>query len=75
MASVLPPLPATFQAGAVRWWLPVVIHTQGILAATGLVALVVYRKLGVAILRRAWFNLDLVWAIALVATGLLTLLL
>jgi hypothetical protein len=42
---------------------------------TGLVALVVYRKLGVAILRRAWFNLDLVWAIALVATGLLTLLL
>jgi hypothetical protein len=74
MASVLPSLPAAFQAGAVRWWLPVVIHTAGYLAMTGLVALVVYRKLGVAILRRAWFNLDLVWAIALMATGTLTLL-
>jgi hypothetical protein len=74
MASVLPSLPAAFQACAVQWWLPVVIHTLGYLATTGLVALVVYRKLGVAILRRAWFNLDLVWAIALVATGTLTLL-
>ncbi len=75
MASVLPSLPAAFQAGAVRWWLPAVIHTLGYLAMTALVALVVYRKLGVAILRRAWFNLDLVWAIALVATGMLSLLL
>jgi hypothetical protein len=75
MASVLPSLPAAVQAGAVRWWLPVVIHTLGYLAMTALVALVVYRKLGVAILRRAWFNLDLVWAIALLATGMLSLLL
>jgi uncharacterized membrane protein (UPF0136 family) len=73
MASVLPLLPAAFKAGAVRWWLPVVIHTLGYLAMTALVALVVYRKLGVAILRRAWFNLDLVWAIALMATGILSL--
>jgi len=51
----------------------VVIHTLGYLAMTGLVALVVYKKLGVKILRRAWFNLDLVWAIALVATGMLSL--
>jgi hypothetical protein len=75
MASVLPSLPAAVQAGAVRWWLPVVIHTLGYLAVMALVALVVYRKLGVAILRRAWFNLDLVWAVALVATGMLSLLL
>src|SRR5215472_17013348 len=75
MASVLPSLAGAFQAGSVRWWLPVVIHTAGYLAMTGLVALVVYRKLGVAILRRAWFNLDLVWAIALIATGMLSLLL
>jgi hypothetical protein len=75
MASVLPSLPAAFQAGAVRWWLPVVIHTLGYLVMTGLVALVVYRKLGVAILRRAWFNLDVVWAVALMATGMLCLLL
>jgi len=41
---------------------------------TVLVALVVYEKLGLEILRRAWLNLDLVWAIALVFTGALTLL-
>ena len=75
MASLLPSLPAAVQASAVRWWLPVVIHTLGYLAMTGLVALVVYRKLGVGILRRVWFNLDLLWAIALVATGMLSLLL
>jgi len=75
MASVLPSLPAAFQASAVRWWLPVVVHTLGYLAMTGLVALVVYWKLGVGILRQAWFNLDLLWAIALMATGVLSLLL
>jgi hypothetical protein len=75
MASVLPSLPAAARAGVVRWWLPVVIHTLGYLAITALVALVVYWKLGVAILRRAWFNLDLVWAVALMVTGLLSLLL
>ena len=75
MASVLPLLPAAVRAGALRWWLPVVVHTLGYLAMSALLALVVYRKLGVAILGRAWFNLDLVWAIALVATGMLSLLL
>jgi hypothetical protein len=51
------------------------VHTIAYLAATGLIAWVVYRKLGLAILRKAWFNFDLVWAAALVATGLVTLLL
>jgi hypothetical protein len=41
---------------------------------TGVVAWVVYRKLGLALLRTAWLNLDLVWAAALVATGVVTLL-
>ncbi len=49
------------------------VHTVGYLAVTGLVAWVVYRRLGLAILRTAWFNLDLVWAAALVATGVVTL--
>jgi hypothetical protein len=75
MTSLLPSLPPAVWASAVRWWLPVVIHTLGYLAMTGLVALVVYWKLGVGILRQAWFNLDLLWAIALVATGMLSLLL
>ena len=38
----------------------------------GLVAMIVYEKLGVRILQRAWFNFDLAWAIALIVTGLLT---
>jgi hypothetical protein len=50
------------------------VHTVAYLAVTGLLAWVVYRKLGLALLRKAWFNFDLVWAAALVATGLVTLL-
>jgi hypothetical protein len=49
------------------------VHTVGYLAVTGLIAWVVYRKLGLALLREAWFNLDLVWAAALVVVGLVTL--
>ena len=56
------------------WLLPVGIHTLGYFTLTGLLALVVYEKLGVAILRRAWFNLDLAWSVALLGTGILTLL-
>jgi hypothetical protein len=51
---------------------PVGIHTFGYLLLTALVALIVYEKLGVQILRRAWLNLDLIWAVALVPTGVLT---
>ena len=47
----------------------VTVHTLGHFLVAGLVAIVVYEKLGVAILRRAWFNLDLLWTIALMATG------
>ncbi len=49
------------------------VHTIAYLAVTGLIAWVVYRKLGLALLRKAWFNFDLLWAAALVATGLITL--
>jgi len=50
------------------------VHSVAYLAVTGLIAWVVYRKFGLALLRKAWFNFDLVWASALVATGLGTLL-
>jgi hypothetical protein len=49
-----------------------VIHSVGYLAMSAGVALVVFEKLGVGLLRKAWFNLDLVWAIALVVTGIVT---
>ena len=49
------------------------IHTIAYLAVTGLLACIVYRKLGLALLRKTWFNFNLIWGCALVATGLFTL--
>ena len=53
----------------------VAVHTLGHLLVAGLAAMIVYEKLGVRILQRAWFNFDLAWAIALVVSGLVTILL
>jgi hypothetical protein len=50
------------------------LHTIAYLAVTGLTAWVVYSKFGLAILRKAWLNLDAVWAAALVVTSVVTLL-
>ncbi len=49
------------------------VHTVAMLAMMALVAVAVYDHAGVAILRRAWVNLDLLWAGALVAAGLFAL--
>ena len=51
------------------------LHAVGYLAVTAFVAVLVFEKLGVGILRRAWLNLDLIWAAALMASGTLTLML
>jgi hypothetical protein len=48
------------------------LHSAGYLLITGIVAVVVYRKLGLRLLRTAWINLDLIWGIALIVTGLAT---
>jgi hypothetical protein len=45
------------------------IHTLAMLAATTVLALLVYERLGVAVLRKAWFNLDFAWAVALIGAG------
>jgi hypothetical protein len=55
--------------------LATLVHTTAYLAVTGLLAWVIYRKLGLSLLRKTWFNFNLVWGVALVATGLFTLLL
>ena len=51
------------------------IHTAAMLAVTAAIAGIVYEWVGVEILRRAWLNVDLVWTVALVATGALLLVL
>ena len=50
------------------------VHTAGYLLVTGLIAWVIYTKVGLAILRKAWFNVDAVWGVVLIATGLMTFL-
>jgi hypothetical protein len=54
--------------------LAALIHTTGYLLVTGVVAVVVYEKVGVRFLRKAWVNIDFIWAMALVVAGLATVL-
>jgi hypothetical protein len=65
MASSVSPLAGILATG---------VHTFAYLAVTGLIAWLVYRKFGLALLRKTWFNFDLLWAVALVTTGVVTLL-
>jgi hypothetical protein len=65
----------TALAGPLQWLVAVVVHSAGHLSVAVLIALVVYEKLGLALLRRAWFNLDLLWMIALMMSGILILVL
>jgi hypothetical protein len=48
------------------------LHTAGYLFVMGLIAVVVYEKLGLRLLRKSWINLDLIWAAALIVTAVLT---
>ena len=48
------------------------VHTAGYLLITGLLAVIVYEKLGLRMLRSAWLNLDVIWGLALILTGLVT---
>jgi hypothetical protein len=62
-------------AGPMAGLLATAVHSAGYLLITALAAWIVYEKLGVGLLRRAWVNLDLVWAVALIITGGVTFLL
>jgi hypothetical protein len=45
------------------------LHSVAMLTVAGVLAVVVYQKLGVEVLRRAWINLDFIWAGALAISG------
>jgi hypothetical protein len=51
----------------------VTLHSMAMLGVAALVAVVVYQKLGVTVLRRAWINLELVWFGVFVVAGGVTL--
>ena len=61
-------------AGPLAALLATAVHTAAYLAVTGVIAWVVYSKLGLAVLRKSWLNLDLVWAATLMVTSVVTLL-
>ena len=65
-------LPASSLMDASLW--AAAVHTAGYLLVTGLIAVIVYRKLGLRLLRTMWINLDLIWGGALLITGALTIL-
>ena len=45
------------------------LHSLAMLAVAGLLAVVVYQKVGVEVLRRAWVNLDFIWVGTLIVVG------
>lgn len=45
------------------------VHTLGYILVTALLAIVVYERAGLRVLRRAWVNLDLIWAASLLLTA------
>jgi hypothetical protein len=51
----------------------VALHTVAYFTVMALTAWVVYRKLGLGLLRKAWFNVDWLWAGVLLVTGLVVL--
>jgi len=53
--------------------LGITLHVAAMLAVMGAVALMVYDHVGVAVLKKAWINLDALWAGAFVLAGVLTL--
>ena len=61
-------------SGPLEWLAAVVVHSAAHFLVATLIAVVVYEKLGLALLSRVWFNLDLIWMIALMLSGLLILL-
>jgi hypothetical protein len=65
---------STSLTGAFYFLSAVLVHSGGYLLVATLIALVVFKKFGLALLQRAWFNLDLLWVIALMVSGVLILL-
>jgi len=63
-------LNASLGVGAVG----IALHVAAMLAVMGVVAIVVYERLGLKVLRTAWLNTDRLWAGAFVLAAFITLL-
>jgi hypothetical protein len=65
---------ASLGLGSLEWsgLAAAAVHSAGYLLVTGGIAAVVYERVGLRFLRSAWVNLDLLWAVALIVTGVAT---
>lgn len=45
------------------------VHTMAMMVSGGAMALIIYHWLGLKFLSKGWFNLDVVWALSLIAVG------
>jgi hypothetical protein len=52
--------------------LATLLHTLSYVAVSGAIAYVVYQHLGLRFLRRAWINMNVIWAVALIITAVAT---
>jgi hypothetical protein len=50
-----------------------VLHVAAMIAVMAVVAVVVYEKLGVAVLKKAWLNTDQLWASVFIVAAVITL--
>lgn len=64
---------ASGMSGPLPTVLAILLHTGAMFLVMATIAILVYERIGLSILRKAWFNLDLLWAIALIGAGLVTL--
>ena len=60
---------ATIAGSVAHSLLGVGLHALAALVVTGAVALAVFEWFGLALLRRLWINLDLLWALSLIVVG------
>jgi hypothetical protein len=69
--------PAMGALGAGGSWLAALlgvgVHSLAMLTTIALIAALIYEWAGLAVLRRAWVNVDLLWTLALAATGVVLL--
>ena len=78
MLTAVPPPTSHPVSLTAQFWPPIAavgLHTLSHLLVAGLIALVVYEKLGLSLLRHSWFNLDALWAGALIVAGIMAALL
>ena len=62
---------ALMSSGPAMSVLVCVVHTLAMITAGGTMAWIVYRYFGLRLLRLAWLNLEAVWAVTLILTGMI----